>query len=75
MNLIKNLQKILKAKIIKLYLELVTMKDNDITKRYLIQVVKEVQGLIKEELLNKLTLEIQKRIDILKTVQEQYTKY
>ena len=42
MNLIENLYKILKAKIIELYLELVTIKDNDITKKYLIQVVKEV---------------------------------
>jgi hypothetical protein len=41
MNPIENLWKLLKAKIIELYPELVTMKDNDTTKRHLIRAAKE----------------------------------
>ena len=41
LNPIKNLWKILKAKIIKLYPELVTIKDNDVTKKHLIVCAQE----------------------------------
>jgi hypothetical protein len=75
MNPIENLWKILKAKIIELYPELVTMKDNDATKRHLIRAAKEAWGLIEEELFNKLALGMQKRIDALKAAQGWYTKY
>ena len=75
MNPIENLQKILKAKIIELYPELVTMKDNNTTKELLIRAAKEAWLLLEEDLLNKLTLGIQKRIDVLKAAGGWYTKY
>ena len=75
MNPIENLWKLLKAKIIELYPELITMKDNDVTKRHLIRVAKEAWELLEDDLLNALTLGIQKRIDALKAVGGWYTKY
>jgi hypothetical protein len=74
-NPIENLWKILKAKIIELYPELIIMKDNDSTRTFLIQAVEEAWELLEEELLNKLALEMQKRIDALKAAQGWYTKY
>ncbi|KIM99407.1 hypothetical protein OIDMADRAFT_20021 [Oidiodendron maius Zn] len=41
-NPIKNLWKILKAKIIELYPELITINDNNATRQFLIRAVKEV---------------------------------
>lgn len=75
MNPIENLWKILKAKIIELYPELIIMKDNDSTRAFLIRAVEEAWDLIEEELLNKLALGMQKRIDALKAAQGWYTKY
>jgi hypothetical protein len=54
MNPIENLWKLLKAKIIELYPELITMKDNDMTKRHLIRVAQEAWELLEEDLLNTL---------------------
>jgi transposase len=56
MNPIENLWKLLKAKIIELYPELVVMKDNDTTKAHLIQAAKEAWLLLEEDLLDSLTL-------------------
>jgi hypothetical protein len=75
MNPIENLWKLLKAKIIELYPELVTMKDNDTTKQHLIRAAKEAWELLEDDLLNKLTLGMQKRIDALKAAGGWYTKY
>lgn len=75
MNPIENLWKILKEKIIELYPELIIMKDNDTTREFLIKAVEEAWELLEEELLNKLALEMQKRIDALKAAQGWYTKY
>ena len=61
MNPIENLWKLLKAKIIELYLELITMKDYDATKRHLIRAVKEAWELLEEDLLNTLALGMQKK--------------
>ena len=74
MNPIENMWKLLKAKIIELYPELVTMKDNDTTKWHLIRAAKEAWELLEEDLLNKLTLGMQKRIDALKAAGGWYTK-
>ena len=49
------------------------MNNNNITKQFLIRVVKEVYKLLEEDLLNKLVLEIQKRIDVLKVIGGWYT--
>ena len=75
MNPIENLWKLLKAKIIELYPELEYMKDNDTTKAHLIMAAKEAWLLLEEELLNKLALGMQNRIDALKAAQGWYTKY
>jgi transposase len=65
-NPIENLWKLLKAKIIELHLELITIKDNDASKRYLIRAAKEAWKLLEDDLLDALTLGMQKRIDALK---------
>jgi hypothetical protein len=57
---------LLKAKIIELYPELVVMKDNDTTKAHLIQAANEAWLLLEEDLLDSLTIGIQKKIDALK---------
>ena len=75
MNPIENLWKILKSKIIKLYLELITMNDNDATRLFLIRAAKKAWELLEEDLLNRLTLGMQKRIDALKAAGGWYTKY
>lgn len=75
MNPIENLWKLLKAKIIELYPELEYINDNDTTKAHLIAAAKEAWLLLEEELLNKLALGMQKRIDALKAAQVWYTKY
>ena len=75
LNLIENLWKILKAKIIKLYLELVTIKDNNTTQAHLILCAQEAWDLLKEETLDKLASGMQKRVDAIKAVGGQYTKY
>ena len=75
MNPIEYLWKLLKAKIIELYPELVTMKDNNTTKQHLIRAAKEAWELLENDLLNKLTLGMQKRIDALKAAGGWYTKY
>ena len=75
LNLIENLQKILKAKIIKLYSEFTIIKNNKQTKALLIQAAKEVWDLLKDQLLNKLASGMQKRVNAIKTAKEQYTKY
>ena len=60
-NPIENLWKLLKAKIIELYLELITIKDNGASKRYLIRAAKEAWELLEEDLLNTLALGMQKK--------------
>jgi uncharacterized membrane protein YheB (UPF0754 family) len=75
MNPIENLWKILKAEIIRLHPELITLKDNDSTRAILIEAVEEAWELLEEELLNKLSLGMQKRIDALIAAQGWYTKY
>ena len=75
MNPIENLWKILKAKIIELYPELVIMKDNDATRELLIRAAQESWDLLEEDLLNSLALGMQKRIDALKAAGGWYTKY
>jgi transposase len=75
MNPIENLWKLLKAKIIELYPELEYMKDNDTTQAHLIAAAKEAWLFLEVELLNKLALGMQKRIDALKAAQGWYTKY
>jgi DDE superfamily endonuclease len=75
MNPIENLWKLLKAKIIELYPELITMNDNNATKAHLIQAAEEAWELLEEELLNTLALGMQKRIDALKAAGGWYTKY
>ena len=75
LNLIENLQKILKAKIIKLYSEFTIIKNNKQTKALLIQAAKEVWDLLKDQLLNKLASGMQKRVNAIKTAKEWYTKY
>ena len=75
LNPIKNLWKILKAKIIELHPELVTMKDNNTTQAHLILCVQEAWDLLKEETLNKLASGMQKRVDTIKAAGGWYTKY
>ena len=75
LNPIENLWKILKAKIIELHPELVTMKDNDTTKDHLIVCTQEAWDLLEEDMLNKLAEGIQKRVNAIKAANEWYTKY
>jgi transposase len=75
MNPIENLWKLLKAKIIELYPELITMNDNNSTKAFLIRAAKEAWLLLEEDLLNSLAEGMQKRIDALKAAGGWYTKY
>jgi len=75
MNPIENLWKMLKAKIIELHPELIFMKDNDTTRQHLIDAAEEAWELLEEELLNKLALGMQNRIDALKAAGGWYTKY
>jgi hypothetical protein len=74
MNPIENLWKMLKAKIIKLYLELIVIKDNDATRQYLIDTAQEAWELLEDDLFNSLALGMQKRIHALKAVRGWYTK-
>ena len=74
-NSIENLWKILKSKIIELYPELITMNDNDATRLFIIRAAKEAWELLEEDLLNKLALGMQRRIDALKATGGWYTKY
>jgi hypothetical protein len=75
MNLIENSWKIFKSKIIELYIELITMNDNDATRLFLIRAAKEAWELLEEGLLNRLALGMQKRIDALKAAGGWYTKH
>jgi hypothetical protein len=52
---------LLKAKIIELYLEVITIKDNDATKRYLIRAAKEAWELLEHDLLNALNVRYAKK--------------
>ena len=75
LNPIENLWKMLKAKIIELYPEFTTMKDNKQTKALLIQAAKEAWDLLEDQLLNKLASGMQKRVNAVKTAKGWYTKY
>lgn len=75
LNPIENLWKILKAKIIELYPELVSMKDNDTTRELLIKAAQEAWDLIEEEVLEKLASTMQNRVDAIKAAGGWYTKY
>ena len=66
LNPIKNPWNILKAKIIELHPELVTIKDNNATKEHLIVCAQEAWELLEEDLLNKLAERMQKRVDAVK---------
>jgi transposase len=61
LNPIENLWKMLKAKIIELHAELITMKDNDTIREHLINSAEEAWELLEEDMLNKLASEMQKR--------------
>jgi hypothetical protein len=75
LNPIENLWKLLKAKIIELYPELITMRDNDSTKELLIPAAQEAWELLEDDLLETLALGMQKRIDAIKAANGWYTKY
>ena len=75
LNPIKNLQKMLKVKIIELHPELVFIKDNNVTKNHLIKCVQEVQDLLENNLFNKLAEGMQKWVDAIKAANRRYTKY
>ena len=75
LNPIKNLQKMLKAKIIKFHPELVTIKDNNTTQAYLILCAQKAWDLLKEEILDKLASGMQKRVDAIKAAGGWYIKY
>ena len=75
LNPIENLWKMLKAKIIELHPELVTMKDNDTTMDHLIVCAQEAWDLLEEDMLYKLAEGMQKRVDAIKAANEWYTKY
>jgi transposase len=68
MNPIENLWKMLEAKIIKLYPELIIMKDNDTTRQNLIDAAQEAWELLEDDLFNSLALGMQKRINVLKAI-------
>ena len=75
LNPIKNLWKILKAKIIELYPELVIMRDNDSTRQLLILAAQEAWDMLDDEMLETLALGMQKRVDAIKAAGGWYTKY
>ena len=75
LNPIENLWKMLKAKIIELHPELVTMKDNNATKEHLIVCAQEAWDLLEDDLLNTLAEGMQKRVDAVKRANGWYTKY
>jgi hypothetical protein len=75
LNPIENFWKLLKAKIIELYPELVTMKDNDQKNKLLIRAVQETWEALPEEALNKLAETIQHRVTAIKEARGWYTKY
>ena len=75
LNPIENLWKLLKAKIIELHPELVTMKDNDTTKAHLIECAQEAWDLLEDTMLDKLAFGMQKRVDAAKAAGGWYIKY
>lgn len=75
LNPIENLWKMLKAKIIELHPELITMKDNAETKEHLIQCAQEAWDLLEDDLLNKLAEGMQNRVNAVKAANGWYTKY
>jgi len=75
LNPIENLWKMLKAEIIRSHLEFITMKDNLSTKNHLIRCAMEAWDALKDGLLNKLALGMQKRVDVVIIANGWYTKY
>lgn len=75
LNPIENLWKILKAKIIELYPELIIMRDNDSTRQHLILAAQEAWDMLEDEMLETLALGMQKRVDAIKNARGWYTKY
>ena len=75
LNPIENLQKILKEEIDRAHPELRAMGNGAATIAFLIECAQEAQETLGEVLLNKLAKGIQKRVDAVKAVGGQYTKY
>jgi len=65
----------LKAEIIRIHPEFITMKDNLSTKNHLIRCAMEAWDALKDGLLNKLASGMQKRVDAVIIANGWYTKY
>ena len=75
LNPIENLWKMLKAEIVRVHPELITMKDNNCTQEHLVKCAKEAWGTLEEQMLDKLASGMQKRVDAVKAAKGWYTKY
>ncbi len=75
LNLIENLWKQLKDEIIQAHPEFLTMGNSDKDMAYLVVCTREAWEALAEEMLNKLALGMQKRVDAVKAANGWYTKY
>lgn len=75
LNPIENLWKRLKDEIMKRHPELATMGNGEEAMAHLIRCAKEAWEFLKDELLNKLALGMQKRVTAIKEANGWYTKY
>jgi len=75
LNPIENLWKLLKVEIIRGHLEFIVIKDNMATKEHLIRCAMEAWETLKDGLLNKLALGMQRRVDAVLAANGWYTKY
>jgi transposase len=75
LNPIENLWKWLKDEIIQAHPELITMGNSDKDMDHLIDCAREAWETLGEEMLNKLALGMQKRVDAVKAANGWYTKY
>jgi predicted oxidoreductase len=75
LNPIKNLWKMLKAEIDRVYPELKGMGNSNVVMDFMIRYAQEAWETLGPELLNKLAKGMQKRIDAIKATRRWYTKY
>jgi DDE superfamily endonuclease len=75
LNPIENLWKRLKDEIIQAHPELITMGNSDKDMAHLVDCAREAWETLAEDMLNKLALGMQKRVDAVKAANGWYTKY
>ena len=75
LNLIKNLQGLLKRQLLELFPKLYNIPNNDDTRRYLIEAIQYIQSQIEPEILRNLSLTIYNRVRVIIELEGWYTSY